>query len=118
MAARTSVTILMLLSFFSTIECRKIVVKTKLGTILGSFMNVGNGVHRFAGIPYASPPVDELRFKKPVPPKKLVTPLEAFNFSRGCVSPFGEIERTGEDCLYLNVWKPADAENSLVFVIC
>lgn len=67
----------------------------------------------FLGIPYTKPPVGALRWQ---PPQKLdcsTIPLEATAFGSACVqkSPAGLI--TGdEDCLKLNLWKPATASPS------
>ena len=84
---------------------------TTLGTVRGTWQR---GVARFAGIPFAAPPVGDLRFRPPAPaePWDGVRPAEQF----GPVAPQnpslmealfgGEAEQWGEDCLYLNVWTP------------
>jgi acetylcholinesterase len=65
---------------------------------------------RFLGVPFANPPVKDLRFAPPQPysgPKK----LDATKFSDSCVqsvSGFGTLGNGGisEDCLYLNIYTP------------
>jgi carboxylesterase type B len=77
----------------------------------------------FKGIPFAAPPVGELRWKPPIPPAKWSGVLEASHFSPSCPQVFhrggpGEGDpyrfelrpqgKASEDCLYLNVWTPAN----------
>lgn len=66
------------------------------------------------GIPYARPPVGRLRWKAPRTPKHWRGVLETKSLSRKC-SQF-DINGNfvgGEDCLYLNVWRPATQERDL-----
>jgi para-nitrobenzyl esterase len=70
------------------------------------------GVHEFLGIPYATPPVGNLRWRPPVPHAPWFTPLEATQFGNHCpqpASPFG-IASVTEDCLFLNVFAPASSD--------
>jgi len=71
-----------------------------------------DGVRSFKGIPFAQPPVGDLRWKEPQPVKAWPGVRSADQFAPRC------IQRTGgdywprgngmsEDCLYLNVWTPA-----------
>lgn len=70
------------------------------------------GVARFAGIPFAAPPVGQLRFRPPAPPVAWDGVREATEF--GPIAPQnpslmdalfgGQAEPWSEDCLYLNVW--------------
>ena len=66
----------------------------------------------FRGIPYAQPPVAELRFRPPKPAKRWQGSKLTREFAPPCISSFGlpsEAEATvgAEDCLYLNVWTAA-----------
>jgi len=65
-------------------------------------------VAKFLGIPYAAPPVGDLRFAPPQPHAGWVTPLQATQYG----SPCPQTARLGspsasEDCLFLNVYTPA-----------
>ena len=74
----------------------------------------------FRGIPYAKPPVDELRWREPQPAEAWDGVLEAGDFAPMPMQPLpGSDEFYGrewqidadtpmaEDCLYLNIWTPA-----------
>nr|KAG5708882.1 hypothetical protein BaRGS_009291 [Batillaria attramentaria] len=61
----------------------------------------------FRGIPYAEPPVGQLRFAKPVPKANLTTPFQALQFGPSC--PQRRNVDMSEDCLYLNVYLPSAA---------
>jgi para-nitrobenzyl esterase len=71
-----------------------------------------DGVCSYLGIPYAKPPVDELRFAAPVPAGGWNGVRDATQFATACVQASTGVALTGgaptgEDCLYLNVWTPA-----------
>jgi para-nitrobenzyl esterase len=64
----------------------------------------------FLGIPYAAPPVGALRWQPPRPPAPWHGVRPATSYAPHCSqpsSPFG-VGSTSEDCLYLNVFTPAD----------
>ena len=65
------------------------------------------GVNSFLGIPYAAPPVGELRWTAPRFPKKWKTVFKADTVPPHCVQSIFGIDRGQEDCLYLNVWSPS-----------
>ena len=100
-------------------------VGTKLGTIVGSVKEVDvfgkqMKVHRFHGIPYAEPPVGELRFQKPVPKKSLTSPYDASKHGNICyqVKMFPDEGMTySEDCLNLNVYAPAERKQDLAVMV-
>ncbi|HEY0379809.1 MAG TPA: carboxylesterase/lipase family protein [Pyrinomonadaceae bacterium] len=87
-------------------------VKTAGGVIEGT-ADSGTGIRAFKGVPYAAPPVGELRWKEPQPLKKWKGVRQATQFGPRCMQApiFGDMNfRSGgmsEDCLYLNVWTPA-----------
>jgi para-nitrobenzyl esterase len=63
---------------------------------------------QFLGIPYAAPPVGEMRWKAPAPAPRWRGVLEATEFAPNCPqasTPFG-VASLDEDCLYLNVFTP------------
>ncbi|KAE9547531.1 hypothetical protein FO519_009258 [Halicephalobus sp. NKZ332] len=88
------------------------VVKTKYGTIIGSNFNISAGrtIEFFTGIPFAKPPVGELRFEEPQPPDPWKTPLVAKSFEKMCVQfvPIPGINLNAtEDCLFVNIARPS-----------
>ncbi len=69
------------------------------------------GTRRFLGIPFAAPPVGDLRWRPPAPPAPWSGTLEATRFGSSCPqrpSTLGTPSEN-EDCLYLNVWTPDPA---------
>lgn len=76
-----------------------------------------DGVVVYKGIPYAAPPVGELRWRPPQPVAPWTGVRKAVEFGPNCMQGrFGPPQAGGgqappvsEDCLYLNVWRPADA---------
>src|SRR5215471_18727919 len=76
---------------------------------------VANGIVSFRGIPFAAPPVGELRWKAPQPLKPWIGVKQATRFGPSCVQDetiariLGATPEMSEDCLYLNVWTPAKA---------
>ena len=78
----------------------------------------------FKGIPYAAPPVGELRWKPPAPPAAWSSPRPAAEFGAICpqegaprFSATGaRLAEPSEDCLTLNVWAPANAKGAPVAV--
>ncbi|CAN7941075.1 unnamed protein product, partial [Ixodes hexagonus] len=97
------------------------VVHTNLGAILGKQLPFsGKHVDAFYGIPYAVPPVRELRFRKPVPANPWKDVYNATEKPRPCwqfdlrytskiTADYLNSSISSEDCLYLNVWRPASA---------
>ncbi|MBX9654673.1 carboxylesterase family protein [bacterium] len=77
---------------------------------------VESGVEVFRGIPYAAPPVGDLRWKPPAPPAHWQNIRDCFEFGPACpqnnnplqhMLPLGAIKSFSEDCLSLNVYRPA-----------
>ena len=97
------------------------VVTTSAGVLEGQ--NEG-GLRIFKGIPYASPPVGQARWKPPAKPAPWAGVRPATEFGAACTQPPGrdgsiysnDTGPTSEDCLTLNVWSPTGANKAPVFV--
>lgn len=89
------------------------IVKLPLGTVEGYIGKTikGREYSAFEGVPYAAPPVGDLRFQEPIPPKPWSGIWKARTIFR-CIqyyhyTPSGEDMVIGdEDCLYLNIYSP------------
>ncbi|MDY6923487.1 MAG: carboxylesterase family protein [Pseudomonadota bacterium] len=78
-----------------------------------------DGVHVFRGIPYASPPTAGRRWRPPAPLPRWSGVREATEFGAACpqpASPYADHAAMSEDCLFLNVWAPAEAVKAPVLV--
>jgi para-nitrobenzyl esterase len=92
-------------------------VRISEGRILGEFAT--DGVRVFRGVPYAAPPVGDLRWRDPQPPTSWAGVRDARTFGARCMQPAGNVSgrvpdaisslAVGEDCLYLNVWTAASS---------
>jgi para-nitrobenzyl esterase len=97
-------------------------VKTASGVVEGDGPQA-SGVREFKGIPFAAPPVGELRWKEPQPLKSWTGVRQATKFGPRCMQApvFGDMnfrsEGMSEDCLYLNVWTPAKTDRERLPVL-
>jgi para-nitrobenzyl esterase len=88
-------------------------VKTDTGTVEGKIEGASRA---FLGIPYAAPPVGDLRWKAPQPAAAWTEVRKATEFGARCMqwNVFGDMvfrdNGPSEDCLTLNVWTPAKEE--------
>ncbi|XP_030753701.1 esterase B1-like [Sitophilus oryzae] len=84
------------------------VVKTLQGAVQGNSGtdHDGNTFYKFLGIPYAKPPVGDLRFRDPQPPESWIGVRDATKEGSSCYNTsFVTYQVEGsEDCLYLNVF--------------
>ncbi|HET6526313.1 carboxylesterase/lipase family protein [Sphingopyxis sp.] len=68
------------------------------------------GVEAFKGLPFAAPPVGDLRWRPPQPVLSWQGVRAAARFGHDCMRPAADPAfEPSEDCLYLNVWRPAGA---------
>ena len=82
------------------------VVRTDKGPVQGVKTPA---INKYLGIPFAAPPVGDLRWRPPQAPARWRQPRDATTFANHCpqhASPFG-FESSTEDCLYLNVFTPS-----------
>ena len=102
------------LGLSAPVHAGSLTVKTEQGNVLGKTINNGK-VKAFLGLPYAAAPVGDLRWKAPEPPVKWKGERDATRFGAHCAQGhlFDDIifqdSAASEDCLFLNVYAPADA---------
>ncbi|CAH2076975.1 unnamed protein product, partial [Iphiclides podalirius] len=89
------------------------------GTLRGGKTKTDGGFEyfEFLGVPYAKPPVAELRFKSPQPAEPWIGEWDATNVTRDKTSLIYDVLQGqltgGEDCLYLNVYTPRLSSDEL-----
>src|SRR4030095_9660201 len=99
-------------------------VRVEGGLISGS---VVDGVRSYKGIPFAAPPVGELRWKAPQPVAAWEGVRECNDFGPDCPQApypqsslyYSQPRKQSEDCLYLNVWtaaKPGEKRPVMVWI--
>ena len=83
-----------------------------------------DGVRSFKGIPFAAPPVGDLRWQPPQPVKNWAGVRKADDFGPRCMQHTGpnadywfRSNGMSEDCLYLNVWTPAKSNKEMLPVL-
>jgi para-nitrobenzyl esterase len=120
-----------LLIFLSTVvfySCKTSIplkVKTDKGSIIGYSEN---DIHIYKGVPFAAPPIDNLRWKAPEEHQPWEGVLNTKEFSASPMQRLPEPfmmwtqefiappEPLSEDCLYLNIWAKNTKEKKPVFV--
>ena len=109
--------------------------QTAFGPIVGVDNSATSGTYAWKGVPFAKPPVGELRWKAPVDPDRWRNPKLTQSFGNACAQ-YGRIYGPGannrydltiaatlnqavgqEDCLYLNIWRPATNHGGLPVII-
>lgn len=91
--------------------------------LLSGVHDASVGLDEFKGIPYAAPPVGPLRWKPPQPLAVWTGVHRADHFGARCMQRpvFGDMvfrsDGMSEDCLYLNVWTPADRQDGKLPVL-
>jgi para-nitrobenzyl esterase len=101
-------------------------VRLDAGRIRGTETEV-EGIRVFKGIPFAAPPVGALRWRMPQPVETWSGVRDASEFGNICIQPPGrgrlniavlpDSPPMSEDCLYLNVWTPADSRSDALPVM-
>lgn len=94
-------------------------VQTQYGPVQGS---ENAGVISWKGIPYAAPPVNDLRFQSPRPPTPWSNTKVTTSWAAGCpqncdLPPHTCPPQTSEDCLYLNVFAPANNTGNIATMV-
>ena len=111
---------LLALAFSRSLTVRPPTVRIPAGELEGIQFGESPSEAVFAGIPYAAPPVGDLRWRQPQPPQKWTGVRQAKEFGSVCPQlpqrwlPYIAGE---EDCLYLNIWTRQLSSSSKLPVI-
>ena len=94
---------LVLLPVYATVaKLKRVSLELADGTVRGEITALG--VERFLGVPFAQPPLDELRWQPPQLPEPWAGVREATKYSKSCMqskNSFTAFANVSEDCLYL-----------------
>jgi para-nitrobenzyl esterase len=100
-------------------------VRVEQGLLAGA-IGSSSSIHVYRGIPFAVPPVGDLRWKAPQPPAAWQGVRQASEFSNACWQTQyptaaaiyqAKLPPLSEDCLYLNIWTPAKTAKDRVPVM-
>ncbi len=114
LVVRLATLVALVLGFSVGLTADSLKVKTQEGKIQGKMINNGK-VKAFLGLPYAAPPIGERRWKAPEQAAKWKGTRDATKFGAHCAQGrvFDDMifqdSGPSEDCLFLNVYAPADA---------
>ncbi|KAF7989104.1 hypothetical protein HCN44_007414 [Aphidius gifuensis] len=124
---KTQLALFLFITIFLVIEADKTrpIVKTPLGNIRGIYQQSHNGrkYKSFEGVPYAKPPVGNLRFQPPERFPAWKGDLLAVRPESECLQyahiPDNPPERVqgSEDCLYLNIYNPSSEESKILLPV-
>lgn len=104
-------------------------------TLLGEMLD--NGIEVYRGIPYAKPPVGDLRWRAAHPIELAADKIDATSFGAACPQDQGNpnwyrmvaegfgnsgdvispLENISEDCLFLNIWRPSEIDRPLPVMV-
>jgi len=110
-----------LISVAASAQAAEPIAQVSGGQIQGRLISGGGAT--FKGVPFAQPPLGDLRWRDPAPVKPWNGVRDASAFGHACtqrISGFNQEEgqNSQEDCLYLNVWTPAwPAKTSLPVMV-
>ncbi|KAL0571661.1 hypothetical protein V5O48_010301 [Marasmius crinis-equi] len=104
---------------FSSEVSSEATLDIRLTTGIYRGLATSNGTEQWLGIPYAVPPTGSKRFKAPTPFEKLSSGTDqpvndASRYGNACPQPPSAAlgAPVGEDCLYLNVWRPQNTSET------
>ncbi len=123
--AKATIAALLCTAIASTVSANPLQLSLDTGKVLGTWADVDRDIRVFKGLPFAAPPTGERRFAPPADPSSWSGVRKATQFGAACpqheardafVWSRGDFTAS-EDCLYLNVWAPSQAEGDLPVMV-
>jgi para-nitrobenzyl esterase len=114
MKKRSLLALIALLSTCVVVAQQPAAIRIADGLVQGT---LEDGLTVYRGIPFALPPVGNLRWRAPQAVKKWDTVLQAKKFAPGPIQGWDPPSGKSEDCLYLNVWSPAKSSKEKIPVL-
>jgi len=107
------------LSVVSVVNAHIMVTIPGLGVLKGRISADSDTVAFFGGVPFAKPPLGDLRWQSPQPHDPYTAPRDASAFGSSCVGSYSRAAVTlniseSEDCLFLNIFAPVASLNATV----
>lgn len=106
--------IIAILSFAISYSQLSTTIKVHEGKLQGT---TENGLTVFKGVPFAAPPIGDLRWHSPMPPAKWEGIRQANSFAPAPIQGGNPPAGKSEDCLYLNIWSPAKSAKEKIPVL-
>jgi para-nitrobenzyl esterase len=108
------ITVFVIFAVGSCITRQPAQVQVEEGLVQGT---IEDGLTVFKGIPFAAPPVGDLRWRAPQPAAKWKGVRQADKFAPGPIQGGNPPSGKSEDCLYLNIWTPAKSARDRIPVL-
>jgi para-nitrobenzyl esterase len=112
-AKMTFLTVLLFIDAFANAQ-QPAPVKVEEGLLQGTSED---GLTVYKGIPFAAPPIGDLRWKAPQPAANWQGLKQANTFAPAPIQGGNPPSGKSEDCLYLNVWTPAKSDKDRIPVL-
>jgi len=107
-----TITVAFIMTGYSTLPPAQ--VKVKQGIVEGT---IEDGLRVFKGVPFAAPPVGDLRWKAPQPAEKWEGVKQTTGYAPAPMQGGNPPSGKSEDCLYLNIWTPAKSSKEKIPVL-
>jgi para-nitrobenzyl esterase len=96
-----------------------LILNIQSGMIKGELSRKNENIRVFKGLPYAGAPINDNRWRAPLPPVEWTGTRDATEFGAACPQTDRRrtLRRINEDCLFLNIWAPSKQTKPLPVMV-